>query len=434
MSILQKYYIDDTAGGGGGDPKTPTAPKGYSVTTPQQRTEWNGFLDYLDKQGVAGKPDLDQAGAGLKYFQQYKKANPTISLTPEHVQNIQYEQYQLRKGDQFGSLNKMQLDHLRSGLAPAYLNRPVSDVNGQINSATSKLYYPAGQSYGTDIEHYDRVIGQPPNSNNRPVVQTGNVEGAVRPDYNKPQSRIEYLKNMALKHGDFVHGRGDTILHVNDTPRNGTTSAKNIALNTFGKLGIDPALGYASSMEEGMSGEFAGKDGNYKYEQRGTKEFPVEGSAIYGLDNFVSRFPELVKKGYLPASFKDKFTPYHSPDPGETQDSALYKTADDALAAKAAFLKSNYDEAGELAKKNKVTLSPRAKDFFALVNYNAGTGTGAKMLKDYADNGLLKDDAFLKNRPTVGKGLKESSYKQVYENVINRLKMADLLKKEKYFD
>ncbi len=49
-----------TDGGGGNPPGVPAAPKGYTVSTPQQRTEWNGFLDYLDKQGIAGKPELDQ--------------------------------------------------------------------------------------------------------------------------------------------------------------------------------------------------------------------------------------------------------------------------------------------------------------------------------------------------------------------------------------
>src|SRR4051812_31998355 len=265
--MIRLYYIDDDPGGGGGEdpkaPKAPAAPKGYAVTTPQQRTEWNGFLDYLDKQGKGGNPELDQPGAGLKYFQQYKKANPNVSLTPEHIQNIQYEQYQLRKGEQFGSLDKMRLDHLRAGLAPGYLNRPVSDVNGQINANTSKLYYPAGKSYGTDIEHYDAAVGQaapvaPPTPSPTLAPQpnpaapaavpgapnaNATISGGIpRPDYANPASRLQYAQQWAKKYGPLMQGRGDTPLRVDEKPDWATGTSKEISTNAAKGVGLDPAL------------------------------------------------------------------------------------------------------------------------------------------------------------------------------------------------
>lgn len=260
------------------------------------------------------------------------------------------------------------------------------------------------------------------------------------PDYTNPASRIKYAKEFTKKYGELMSGRGDTPLRINERPFNGVyggqnaKTSKELALAATSKLGIDPALFYASAMEEGQSGLYPNEKGDLRVGSHTTKDFPIEGSADLGLDTFVGRYPEFVKKGYLPADFKSKFTPLKTKNSDDTQDSALYKTLDDALLAKAAFVKSNYDEVDEYTKKKGIDLSPKARDFFALINYNAGSGTGQQMINDYNANGLLKDDSFLKSRPTSGKGLKETSYAVPYENVIRRLRMADALKSEGYFD
>lgn len=471
---IRKYYMADVAEGGGpGDPKkAPVAPKGYAVTTPQQREEWNGFLDSLDKQGIGGKPDLDQPGAGLKYLQQYKKTNPKVSLTPEQVQNIQYEQYQIRKGEQFGKLNKMQLEHLRSGLSPAYLERPTSDVNGEINAATSKLYYPAGKAYGTDIENYDAVPGQsgtppaapqlagnaPPSSATPPAI-TGNgsinVPGGIpKPDYKDATSRLQYAQSWKQKYGPLMQERGDTPLRVNDTPQFGKSTSKEMSSMAATKLGIDPALLYSSAMEEGMSGSFADLKGEYKYDRSGQSDkFPVNSSSDFGLDQVRSEIKRFQAKGYLPADFQKHYAnAKHAP--GEmgsgnkpvTQNDVDLDTPESAMLLKAAYLKDNYDTVDKIATEKGLKLSPQARDFFTLVAYNAGSGVADRMLKDYNKNGYLKDDAFMKSRPTKGEGLSKKSYgptydkngKQigdgVYTNVIRRIQMRDALKKEKLFD
>jgi hypothetical protein len=422
--------------GGGNPPGAPPAPKGYTVTTPQERSDWNGFLDYASKQGGNVSDPKQQA----TLLGQYKKANPDFSITADRIPAIQYEAYQFRKGDSFGNLGSKELGYLRQGMSPNFLNADTSNIG--------KLYYPQEGSYGTDVENYYNSKFNPSAAKPLPAATTLSTTtpgapsanpsvtppGAIpRPDYTDPASRLDYAKQIVQKYGPLMSGRGDTFLRMNEVPMGGTDTAKNLSIKAFGKLGIDPALGYASAMEEGMSGEFKGQDGNYEKEDSGDKKFPVTGSAAYGLDNFVSRFPDLVKKGYLPASFKDEFVPFHPKD-GSTEDSANYKTADDALQAKAAFLKSNYDEVDQTAKSKGVTLSPKARDFFALVNYNAGSGTGSKMIDDYNKNGQLQGDKFLQARPTTGQGLSDKSYKQVYENVIRRIKMADALKQEQLFD
>lgn len=447
MNLIRKYYIDEDPGGGG-EPKAPAAPKGYAVTTPQQRTEWNGFLDYLDKQGVAGKPDLDAPGAGLKYFQQYKKANPAISLTPEHIQNIQYEQSQIRKGDQFSGLNKMQLDHLRSGLSPAYLNRPLSEANGQINAATSKLYYPAGKSYGTDIEHYDSALGQPtpaapvaanaPTNTPTPVATPPPIatpaNGGVPSVYANHDSALQRAHALAAIPGnDFIKGRADTMIHAGYVPDTDTKSLKDSSAGAAKALGIDPAMFYASAAEEGMTGLVPDKKGNINTGDEShvdlNGKYPVDGFTNFGLDHFHDQFKELVKRGYLPKDFDYQKATIKNPENGEVVNSGNFKSVEDATKAKAAFVRMEKDNLGDWSKTNNVQLSPAANQFFTFVAYNGGPGTAHKMINYYKKNGLLEGDKFLQQAPP-----KEVDRGDSYGKVLPRWKMAQLLKSEKIIE
>lgn len=460
MKII-KLYSPFGDGGGGDDPKK-KPPAGYKQTSPEQRRDWNDFLDYLQGQGIAGSKDLDQPDKNVakSYIEKYKKENPHSSVSEELIPSIQYEQQAFRTGDEFPGLSKEQLGVLRKQVNPDYLKRPTADPGTPFNSILSREYYPqfhkGDKKYGTDMEGYLKDFSKPPEKEgpklsektsdskeeNKGADRTGTIP---LPNYQDEKSRLDYAQKITDKHGPLMHGRGDTFLRVNEIPWAGTDTAKNISTKAAKSVGIDPALLYASAMEEGMSGDFSDQKGYFKKEDESNPKFTVQGSARYGLDNFVSKFPELVKKGYLPSSFKDHFVPYHPKD-GSTQDSAYYDTADSALQAKAAYLKSNYDEVDDYVKKNNIKLSPTARDFFALANYNGGKGVGLEMIKDYNNNGYLKDDAFMKNRPTKGEGLKDTSYgptydekgKQtsegVYTNVLRRIKAAKALKEEKLFE
>jgi hypothetical protein len=252
------------------------------------------------------------------------------------------------------------------------------------------------------------------------------------PNYSDPKSRIKYAQEWTKKYGPLMQGRGDTPLRVNEQPFKGSGSSKVLATQAAKKLGLDPALLYASAMEEGMSGGFWDDKKGVSWSK--DKDFPIQGSGQYGLDNFYTRFPEFVQKGYLPQSFESQFKRFVPSDPNITKNSANFKTVDDALLAKAAFMKSNYDDIDQYAQKKGIKLSPKARDFFALINYNAGEGNGRKMLDEYNEAGALKGDAFLKSRPKSGGKLKADSWSVPYENVIRRILMRDALKKEGLFD
>ena len=253
------------------------------------------------------------------------------------------------------------------------------------------------------------------------------------PDYKNPESRLGYAKQFTQKYGPLMSGRGDTPLRINEKPAWGSDTSKNISIKAAQSLGLDPALIYSSAMEEGMSGiyphKFKGRESEGDLVQSsGDKDYPVSGFTSFGLDTFADAYPGLVKKGYLPADFQNQFKKsLQVNEKDEEVNSADFKTADAALMAKAAMIKASEDEVGETANKNNIKLSPRAKQFFTLISYNAGSGNAQKMMREYAKSGYLKDDKFLEKRPS-------ESWKVPYENVIRRMKMASALKQEGYFD
>jgi hypothetical protein len=258
------------------------------------------------------------------------------------------------------------------------------------------------------------------------------------PDYKNPQSRLKYAQEWTKRYGPFMQGRGDTPLRINEKPNTTTDSltAKQASVKAAQRLGIDAPVLYASAMEEGMSGTFKkGYEGESPYNSSSYPDFPISGFATFGLDNFSSYYDALKKKGYLPADFDKKFKrTVMTNEKGQPTQSADFRSVEDALEAKAALVKLSEDDLLDYAKKNKIELSPKAKQFFTLISYNAGPGNAQKMLQDYFKAGVLKDDAFLKARPTKGTNLNANSWKVPYEHVIRRTKMAEALVNEGYFD
>jgi len=258
------------------------------------------------------------------------------------------------------------------------------------------------------------------------------------PDYKNPQSRLKYAEAFRNKYGQYVQGRGDAPLRLNEVPnvQNEKLTVKQSSLNAGKKLGLDPVLLYASAMEEGVSGMFKkGYEGEGYFNSSSYEDFPISGFAGVGLDNFADSFKGLVKKGYLPADFEKKFKrTIMTNEKGQETHSGDFKTVEDVFQAKAAMMKDSEDQVVNYAKRNNINLSPAAKNFFTLINYNAGEGNAQKMLVDYEKAGALKDDSFLKARPTKGGSLKDTSWKQPYDNVIRRIRMASALRNEGYFD
>lgn len=439
-----KYYdiLDtDPGGGGGGDKLPPPQPKDYTPLTVGQRADWNGFLDYASKQNGANLSDPKQQATLLA---SYKKANPNFSVTAAQLPAIQYEAYQLRKGDSFGSLNAKQLGYIRQGMNSNFLNADVSNLG--------KTYYPQMGAYGTDVENYynskfNPVVAKPVVNSPAPAPTTPPVSGPTipgrlpdamiagentvapsggipRPDYGDPKSRMNFAAAYQKKYGT-EEGYGDIPLRVNERPYKGTGTSKEMAIAASKSTGLDPALIYSSSMVEGASGLFPDKNGKVRFGS--DPDYPIQG-ASFGLNNFYSRVPEMVKKGYLPKDFDyKKYTPTDeevAKTPNVTRDGAVFKTANDAMLAHAARLKLDYDEIDDYAKKQGIKLSPQARDFFALAHFNSGKGES--MMDDYKKRGVLANDAFMKGAP-------DPEHHEIYDHVMIRLKERTGLKKEALF-
>lgn len=155
-----------------GDPVKPNAPANYKPLSAQQRKDWNDFLDFMEKEGVGGKPELDKRdqSLGLQYLDKYRGMNPKTSVTKDMIPSVQYEQYLLRKGDEFPGLKPEELAYMRKALPPAYMNRAASNVDSWLGSLTSRSFYPtatratnqgAKYNFGVNFEDYIRSVNDP---------------------------------------------------------------------------------------------------------------------------------------------------------------------------------------------------------------------------------------------------------------------------------
>jgi len=421
--MIRVFYILTDEFNGGGDPVVPQAPKNYKPLSVAQRTDWNGFLDYVGK-----TPNVNLSNSNA-LFAQYKKSNPNFSLSPTDLQNIQYEQYQLRKGEKFGNMDQTQLKYIRQGLPEAYLNKPLGEINGKLTPETSKLYYPQIGNYGTDIENYYKAkTGQPSMPITSPLV--GNPVIPTTTPVDSIALKKKYASNPYL--ADQGRYNWGSKLN-NEFPLTGGKVKD--AIQSASKMnGVDPALLYSSAMEEGMSGSVDAKySGNASEayvdwaEKNNDKaeEYPVDSFYNYGLDQFAGMAPALEKKGYLPKGFAEKFTTFDAGnEKGEKLKAAAFKTDADALIAKSAMMRLAKDQLEEHTKKSGIVLTPKQKDFFMLANYNGGEGNMRKMMQSYKDKGYLKDDKFLDSK------FKPASYGGIYKNVQARLQSAAQLKSE----
>lgn len=249
-------------------------------------------------------------------------------------------------------------------------------------------------------------------------------------DPNDPQSRLNYTAAAAKKH-NLPHGFGDSFTRFNEIPGTQTDSltTRQMIAKTAPGSGLPAPLFYNSAMAEGMTGVYPyGSKNDVDYS--GNEKFPVSGYVNFGLDTFSDAYPGLVKKGYLPADFNKNFVksihPARKGDNKVPVNSANFDSAQSALQAKAAVLRDAQDQVNEYAGKNKIPLSDKAKHFITLAYYNGGSGAGKALLQDFKREGLLQNDAFLTTKP------KQSSYGKVYNNILDRFKVANAQVAEGY--
>ncbi len=114
--------------GGGDDPKP---------LTPQMMAEWNQFLDYVKAKGLEGSKDLDSKdkGLGQKLFNEFKSANPNITIDYTIVPSVQSEIQKLKQSAQSFAA--------RRGDANAQnIMKDASKVDGWFGSKTSQYRFP----------------------------------------------------------------------------------------------------------------------------------------------------------------------------------------------------------------------------------------------------------------------------------------------------
>lgn len=135
--------------------------------TPQQKADWNNFLDFTQKEGYMGNPILDDRNKNLGNYlmQKYRALNPHATITYNDVPRVQQELQDYRNNlvNQYKSGHAV-MDDIKSedeimpGLSPA---------DGWLGSKTSSHRFPvaaltvnnngkvATTNYGTDTQKYD---------------------------------------------------------------------------------------------------------------------------------------------------------------------------------------------------------------------------------------------------------------------------------------
>jgi hypothetical protein len=122
-----------------------TAPEGYAPSTPEQRANWNQFLNYMESKGVAGSADLDARDKrlGLQYLNEYNKAYPKTQVPESFIPTAQYENYLIRRKNEFPGLTADEAKFAFANLPATYRERPISLVDNWIGTNTSKELYPS---------------------------------------------------------------------------------------------------------------------------------------------------------------------------------------------------------------------------------------------------------------------------------------------------
>lgn len=146
--------LSSLKGGIGDDPKE---------LTPKKMAEWNMLLDYMKKRGYEGSTQLDKDKAlGQKIFNDFKKENPSVSITYDIVPTVQMEMQKLKQTTQAF------LERRKDPNAKAVMSN-VSKVDGFLGSKTSQFRFP----------NMTEMV-----SRNNAVVSNKNlglVEGTLRP-------------------------------------------------------------------------------------------------------------------------------------------------------------------------------------------------------------------------------------------------------------
>lgn len=173
------------------------------------------------------------------------------------------------------------------------------------------------------------------------------------------------------------------------------------------RTGVGVDLLAANAMQEGMLGAIQDQNS----EGNGDNNYPVDGYQYYGLDTFGNNIQTLIDKGYIPEGFDYKSFDAKN-EKKQIISTGAFKTNEDALFAKAAYLKDFKDKVVEYSGKKNVKLDKKTEDYLTMSAYNGGFGN-AKLMIDELSTGKFKQSDY------VDKGL--TSRKGVHKNVAPRL-------------
>jgi hypothetical protein len=209
--------------------------------------------------------------------------------------------------------------------------------------------------------------------------------------------------------------------YKNKLKYDGDRTAKEVVLSAAKKANTDANLLLASAWQEGMNKAVLDPDsvseayGNAIKKDPDLQNYPVDGFWNYGVDTFGNNYQKLKK--YLPEGFDQKYKLYNAVnEKNQPIQTAAFKTNEDALIAKSAFLNLEKDNVGTYANTHGVELDDKAKNYFTLASYNTGFGNAKKMIDEYAQ---AKD-----KNAYIDKGL--TKYKEVHKNISPRLKRMQL--------
>lgn len=235
---------------------------------------------------------------------------------------------------------------------------------------------------------------------------------------NVPNVKGGLLGGMGLG-GDDPMGKEMRALYNKPLMYDNNQPAHIVASNAAKKVGINPALFFSSAFQEGFNKAIAKPDEAseaYSNAKIGS-DFPVDGFFNYGLDTIGTRLPELIKKGYLPVDFGSKMKTYDAfNEKKEKVSTAAFRNNEDALTAKAAFMRDAQDKVSEWARKKGATLDEDAMNYFTIAAYNSGEGNAQKMFDKYLS---AKD-----KKAWIEKG--DSQWQKVHKNLSPRMKNIKL--------
>lgn len=129
------------------------------------RTDWNAYLQWLDKKGLKGHQSLDKNDLGGQMIDQYRKENPATSVSREAVVPLQKDFKNYRAWVLDNVVNKKLVNgkkqQLAPGTTPENFMTDLSDPDGISGQFTTRHSFPEG--YLTSFE----------NGKNKGTVNTG---------------------------------------------------------------------------------------------------------------------------------------------------------------------------------------------------------------------------------------------------------------------